>query len=273
MNLFKKYVTPVLLVAIVASYSPIEAIDFNRWFDCARSKASQVYDVLTRKKVWVPIAAMGTLLCLLKMSSSGKKIWQKKIADVDQKHKESCEEVLKLDLEDDNFADQLGLAMFRLKPTTTLLPSLTESLLLGLVNGVQFSPVIDPDTEELVVLPAPGWTRLITNPIRGCVNCTANVSQRLALRWTDINGQIDEQQKRIKSNDDVLLNFYNLKNVRRMLNEDLVEQKEDGLRPSSEQLNRLKEVNLCCDKFKHLQIKNGVLCYPDESDNIKRAKG
>ncbi len=89
MNLFKKYVTPVLLVAIVASCSSIEAMDFNNWLDCARSVASQAYGVLKPKKVWMPIAATATALCLLKgMISYGEKSLSEDIKSMDKNHGE-----------------------------------------------------------------------------------------------------------------------------------------------------------------------------------------
>ncbi len=230
MNLFKKYVTPVLLVAIVASCSSIEAIDFSYWLDRVRSGASQAYDVLKRKKVWVPIVATtGTVLCLLKMTYSGKKIWQKKIDSDKAKHEDLCIEIKGLDSKDDdlfnkfcvkqNFIERLRWTMY--------LPSLADSFFIGLLDGVHIEPAFDPDTQEFVDLPAPELTRIITNPIRAYVNCTANVSQRLARRLTDINGEIDEQQKRIERTLKVL----------RDLGGQLSEKKEDEFHLSQKHLN------------------------------------
>ncbi len=91
MSLFKKYVTPVLLVVLVASYSSIEAIDFNYWFDGARSGANQACNVLKRKKVWMPIVATAATLCLLKgMISYGEKSLNEDIKSFEEKHNDIC---------------------------------------------------------------------------------------------------------------------------------------------------------------------------------------
>ena len=97
----------MLLVAIVvSSYSSIEAIDLNHWFGRARSGASQVYDVLTRKKVWVPIVA-ATALCLLKgMISYGEKSLNEDIKSFEEMHNEIYEHVGSLNISSEKFSDE-----------------------------------------------------------------------------------------------------------------------------------------------------------------------
>ncbi len=262
MNLFKKYVTSVLWVAIVAtSCSPIQAIDLNYWLDRARSGASQVCDVLKRKKVWVPIVATtGMVLCLLKMTFSGKKIWQKKIDSAQQDHENLCNKIKDLDSKSDNLFIEFRCTIKKatLLISTMYPPSLTDSFLTGLLDGVR--PMLDPETGQPVAPPALGRDRLITNPMRGFVNCTVNVSQRLALRLTDINGEIDEQKKRIESTLMVLLD----------LGKQVAEKKEGEHFLSQKELTD-SEKNALREDLDQLQVSNEGLVF-NEHKNLKSAK-
>ncbi len=209
MNLFKKYVTPVLLVAIVASCSSIEAIDFNNWLDCARSVASQAYDVLTRKRVWMPIAATATALCLLKMTSSGKKIWKDRVDDFSKKHKKLCEEILDFDPKEKAVFDS-SLCIYKgflenYKNDMVHIRSIRGSFFTGVHYGAS-DFTYDSSVEISYFNKSP-----FSNCIRGFLNCSSNISHRLALQCTNINGQIDEQVKRIETSLQTLETLKNLK--------------------------------------------------------------
>ncbi len=189
MNLFKKYATPVLLVAMVASCSSIEAIDLNYWLGRARSGASQAYDVLKRKKVWMPIAATAAALLMI---YGGKKIWQKKIDSYKAEHENLCRKMIG-DLK--------------------IMDNLSTSMTYG-VQG-EFLRIIDDNKKAIKLLKSRGarlstLTELFPTELFDKA-LLSNVSQFLAFQCTDISSQINDQvavqENRIAGTLDVLDNI------------------------------------------------------------------
>ncbi len=228
-HLFKKYVTSVLLVAIVVtSYSPIQAIALNYWLERARSGASQAYDVLTRKQVWMPVAATVTVLCLLKMTYSGKKIWQYTIDHYEERYKRCCETVklCNLDKRVEFLLPQLDEMIKQMELFLKVKENLIDNG--GSPIGKRYEGSFNPS--------------FFGNINRGLSNCSSNISHRLARRFTDVTDQVVRQESRIQTSLNIL--------------RDLKDLKDDEL----------------IEKFGQLEVRDGVLRYPDDRDNIKAAK-